>query len=115
MLGTKAIPSSTHTIQNLRSTKQTASDEVVPHPDMLAPFMKNRVLCQGQSGLAVHPEFHRFSVSAIERCHLRILGAGDHQVVDVDTHRQGVSSIAPPVDGRLVRALPEAHPLERGV
>jgi hypothetical protein len=66
MLGTKAIPSSTHTIQNLRSTKQTASDEVVPHPDMLAPFMKNRVLCQGQSGLAVHPEFHRSSVSAEE-------------------------------------------------
>jgi hypothetical protein len=51
----------------------------------------------------------------LERCHLRILGAGDHQVVDVDTHRQGVSSIAPSVDGRLVRALPEAHPLERGV
>jgi hypothetical protein len=66
MLGTKAIPSSTHTIQNLRSTKQTASDEVVPHPDMLAPFMKNRVLYQGQSGLAVHPEFHRSSVSAEE-------------------------------------------------
>jgi hypothetical protein len=51
----------------------------------------------------------------LERWHLRILGAGDHQVVDVDTHQQGVSSIAPPVDGRLVRALPEAHPLERGV
>jgi hypothetical protein len=51
----------------------------------------------------------------LERCHLRILGAGDHQVVDVDTHQQAVSSIAPPVDGRLVRALPEAHPLERGV
>jgi hypothetical protein len=26
---------------------QVASDEVVPHPDMLAPFMKNGVLCQG--------------------------------------------------------------------
>jgi hypothetical protein len=26
---------------------QAASDEVVPHPDVLAPFMKNRVLCQG--------------------------------------------------------------------
>jgi hypothetical protein len=24
---------------------QAASDEVVPHPDVLAPFMKNRVLC----------------------------------------------------------------------
>jgi hypothetical protein len=47
--------------------------------------------------------------------YLYILSAGDHQVVDVDTHQQGVSSIAPPVDGRLVRALSEAHPLERGV
>jgi hypothetical protein len=51
----------------------------------------------------------------LERCHLRILGAGDHQVIDVGTHQQGISSIALPVDGRLVRALPEAHPLERGV
>jgi hypothetical protein len=45
---------------------QAASDEVVPHPDVLAPFMKNEVLCQGQSGLAVHPEFHRSSVSVEE-------------------------------------------------
>jgi hypothetical protein len=45
---------------------QAASDEVVPHPDVLAPFIKNKVLCQGQSGLAVHPEFHRSSVSAEE-------------------------------------------------
>jgi hypothetical protein len=45
---------------------QAASDEVVPHPDVLAPFMKNRILCQGQSGLAVHPEFHRYSVSVEE-------------------------------------------------
>jgi hypothetical protein len=51
----------------------------------------------------------------LERCHIRILGAGDHQVVDVDTHQQDISSIALPIDGRLVRALPEAHPLERGV
>jgi hypothetical protein len=51
----------------------------------------------------------------LEHCHIRILGAGDHQVIDVDTHQQDVSSIAPPVDGRLVQALPEAHPLERGV
>jgi hypothetical protein len=43
-----------------------ASDEVVLHPDVLAPFMKNEVLYQGQSGLAVHPEFHRSSVSAEE-------------------------------------------------
>jgi hypothetical protein len=45
---------------------QAASDEVVPHPDVLAPFMENGVLCQGQSGLAVHPELHRSSVSAEE-------------------------------------------------
>jgi hypothetical protein len=45
---------------------QAASDEVVPHPDVLAPFMKNGVLCQGQSGLVVHPEFHRSSVSTKE-------------------------------------------------
>jgi hypothetical protein len=50
---------------------QAASDEVVPHPDVLAPFMKNKVLCQGQSGLAVHPEFHRSSVCR-----------GDHQAVE---------------------------------
>jgi hypothetical protein len=37
---------------------QAASDEVVPHPDVLAPFMKNMVLYQGQSGLVVHHEFH---------------------------------------------------------
>ena len=43
---------------------QTTSDEVVPHPDVLTPFMENGVLCQGQSGLAVHPELHRSSVSA---------------------------------------------------
>jgi hypothetical protein len=30
---------------------QVASDEVVPHPDVLAPFVKNGVLCQGQSDL----------------------------------------------------------------
>jgi hypothetical protein len=42
---------------------QAASDEVVPHPDVLTPFMKNEVLCQGQSGLAVHSEFHCSSVS----------------------------------------------------
>jgi hypothetical protein len=45
---------------------QIASDEVVPHPDVLAPFMKNRVLGQGQRGLTVHSEFHRSSVSAEE-------------------------------------------------
>jgi hypothetical protein len=43
---------------------QAVSDEVVPHPDVLAPFMKNKVLCQRQSRLAVHPEFHCSSVSA---------------------------------------------------
>ena len=45
---------------------QAASDEVVPHPDVLAPFMENGVLRQGQSGLAVHSQLHRFSVSAKE-------------------------------------------------
>ena len=45
---------------------QTASDEVIPHPDVLTPFIENGVHCQGQSGLAVHPELHRSSVSAEE-------------------------------------------------
>jgi hypothetical protein len=45
---------------------QSASDEVVPHLDVLAPFMKNGVLCQGQSELAIHPEFHHSSVSTEE-------------------------------------------------
>jgi hypothetical protein len=45
---------------------QAASDEIIPHPDVFAPFMKNGVLYQGQSGLAVHPEFHRLSISAEE-------------------------------------------------
>jgi hypothetical protein len=45
---------------------QTASDEVVPHLDVLAPFMENGVLGQGQSGLAIHSEFHRSSVSVEE-------------------------------------------------
>jgi hypothetical protein len=45
---------------------QTTSDEVVPHPNVLTPFMENRVLDQGQSGLAVHSEFHCSSVSAEE-------------------------------------------------
>jgi hypothetical protein len=45
---------------------QAVSNEVVPHPDVLASFIKNGVLCQGQSGLAAHPEFHRSSVSAEE-------------------------------------------------
>jgi hypothetical protein len=33
---------------------------------VLAPFMENRILGQGQSGLAVHSEFYRSSVSAEE-------------------------------------------------
>jgi hypothetical protein len=33
---------------------QAALDEVVPHPDVLASFMKKGVLCQGQSGFAVY-------------------------------------------------------------
>jgi hypothetical protein len=36
-----------------------------------------------------------------KRCHLCILGTGDHQVVDVDTHQQSISPIALPIDGRL--------------
>jgi hypothetical protein len=42
---------------------QAAADEVIPHPDVLAPFMKNMILYQGQSGLAVHTEFHHSSAS----------------------------------------------------
>jgi hypothetical protein len=45
---------------------QAASDEVLPHPNVLVPFIKNGVLYQGQSGLAVHPEFHCSSVSVDE-------------------------------------------------
>jgi hypothetical protein len=45
---------------------QTASDEVIPHPNVLAPFMENGVLRQGQSGLVVHSELHHSSVSAKE-------------------------------------------------
>jgi hypothetical protein len=45
---------------------QAVSDEVVPHPDVLAPFMKNEIICQSQSGLAVHPKFHRSNVSVEE-------------------------------------------------
>jgi hypothetical protein len=45
---------------------QTVTDEVVSHSDVLAPFMEHGVLGQCQSGLAVHPEFHRSSVSPEE-------------------------------------------------
>jgi hypothetical protein len=45
---------------------QAASDEVILHPDVLDPFLKNGVLCQRQSGLAVHSEFHHSIVSAEE-------------------------------------------------
>jgi hypothetical protein len=38
----------------------------VPHPDVLAPFIENGVLGQGQSGLAIHSEFHRSNVSVEE-------------------------------------------------
>jgi hypothetical protein len=51
----------------------------------------------------------------LERCHIYILGTGDHQVIDVDTHRHGVSSITPPVNVCLMWALPEAHSLDREV
>jgi hypothetical protein len=42
------------------------SNEVVPQPDVLVPFINNGVLYQGQSRLTVHLEFHRSSVSAEE-------------------------------------------------
>jgi hypothetical protein len=45
---------------------QTVTDEVVPHPDVLAPFMEHGVLGQRQGGLAVHPEFHCSNVSPEE-------------------------------------------------
>jgi hypothetical protein len=45
---------------------QAVSNEMVPHPDVLASFMKNGVLCQGQSRLVVHHEFHCFCVSTEE-------------------------------------------------
>jgi hypothetical protein len=45
---------------------QVVSDEVVPHQDVLDPFMEHKVLCQCQSGLTTNPEFHLFSVSAEE-------------------------------------------------
>jgi hypothetical protein len=45
---------------------QAVSDEEVSHPDVLAPFIEHGVLGQCQSGLVVHPEFHRSSVSPEE-------------------------------------------------
>jgi hypothetical protein len=45
---------------------QTVSDEVISHPDVLAPFMEHEILGQCQSGLAIHSEFHRSSVSPEE-------------------------------------------------
>jgi hypothetical protein len=45
---------------------QAVTDEVVPHPDVLAPFMQHGVLDQRKSGLVVHPEFHRSCVSPEE-------------------------------------------------
>jgi hypothetical protein len=45
---------------------QTVTDEVVPHPDVLASFMEHGVIGQRQSGLAVHLKFHCSSVSPEE-------------------------------------------------
>jgi hypothetical protein len=45
---------------------QEVSDEVVPHPDVLALFLEHGVLGQSQSRLAVHTEFHCSSVSTEE-------------------------------------------------
>ena len=41
---------------------QAAADEVIPQLDVLAPFVKNGVLCQSQGGLAVHQELHRSGI-----------------------------------------------------
>jgi len=45
---------------------QAAPNEVVFDSDMLAALMEDWVLCQGQGGLAVHPELHCLCVSAKE-------------------------------------------------
>ena len=45
---------------------QAASDEVMPQPDVLAPFVENGVPCQGQSGLAVHHQLHCSSITTKE-------------------------------------------------
>jgi hypothetical protein len=45
---------------------QPVTDEVVPHPVVLASLMKHGVLSQRQSELVVHPGFHRSSVSPEE-------------------------------------------------
>jgi hypothetical protein len=45
---------------------QTVTDEVVPHLDVLAPFMEHEVRGQRQCRLAIHLEFHRCRVSLEE-------------------------------------------------
>jgi hypothetical protein len=45
---------------------QIVTDEVVSHPDVLAPFMEHGVLVQCQGGLAVHPKFNCSNVSPEE-------------------------------------------------
>jgi hypothetical protein len=45
---------------------QVSPDEVVLDADMLDALIEDGVLCQGQGGLAVHPELYCFSVSAQE-------------------------------------------------
>jgi hypothetical protein len=45
---------------------QAATDEVIPHPYVFAALMEDRVLCQGQGRLVVHPELHCLCVSAKE-------------------------------------------------
>jgi hypothetical protein len=42
---------------------QAVTDKVLPHPNVLAPFIEHGVLGQHQSRLAVHPEFHHCTVS----------------------------------------------------
>lgn len=46
---------------------QAAPNEMILDVDVLAALMEDEILRQGQSGLAVHPELHCFSISAQER------------------------------------------------
>ena len=51
----------------------------------------------------------------LELLHLLRISAGDDEVVDVDPNQQDRAPTAPPVHRRLVRALLEAHLLERRI
>jgi hypothetical protein len=47
---------------------QTAADEVVLDPDVLAPLMEDWILGQGKGRLAVHLQLHHLDVPAEELC-----------------------------------------------